>query len=89
MNRKTLVLGAVGISAGLVAACGGNNGNGGTTAVAPPPPPGQTTQEANTAQVLGLAQETSEVSSPFAVNGGAFTITDSSETSSPVPVSMM
>jgi hypothetical protein len=87
MNRKTLVLGAVGISAGLVAACGGNNGNGATTSA--PPPPGQTTQEANTAQVLGLAQETSEVSSPFAVNGGAFTITDSSETSSPVPVNMM
>lgn len=93
MNHKMLILGALGVSAGLViAGCSGSNGGGaapGAGVTPPAPPSGQTTQEASTAEVLGLAQETSEVDAPFAVNGGAFTITDTSDTSSPLPIDMM
>ena len=36
-------------------------------------------QQLDTAQVLALAQQTSEASSPFQVNGGALTLTDTSD----------
>jgi hypothetical protein len=40
----------------------------------------------DTAQVLALAQVTSESSTPIAVNGGALVLTDTTETSSPITV---
>ena len=40
-------------------------------------------------EVLGIAQETSEVNSPFVVNGGAFTFTDTSDTTYPIPINTM
>ena len=40
----------------------------------------------DTAQVLALAQVTSETSSPTAVNGGALTLNDTSETAAPISV---
>jgi hypothetical protein len=43
----------------------------------------------DTAQVLALAKQTSETSSPFAVNGGALTLTDTSDTSEPISVDGM
>jgi hypothetical protein len=36
-------------------------------------------QQLDTAQVLALAQQTSETSSPFQVNDGALTLTDTSD----------
>jgi hypothetical protein len=52
----------------------------------PTPPPTSTNMSLDTAQVLALAQATSETSSPFAVNGGAFSFTDTSETTAPISV---
>ncbi len=43
----------------------------------------------DTAQVLTLAQQTSETSDPFVVNGGAVTLNDTSETSLPVAINTM
>ena len=81
MNHKILLLGALGLTAVLVAACHDRSHN-------PPPvtPPPSTSQSLDTAQVLALAQKTSETDSPTAVNGGAVTINDTSETSAPIPV---
>jgi hypothetical protein len=66
-----------------VAACHHDNDNGA-------PPNAVTTtstaQALDTAQVLALAQQTSETSTPFAVNGNALTLTDTSETSAPIGV---
>ena len=86
MNSRTLVLSAVGLSAGMLVAGCSSNSSAPTTTVAPPPPVSQTTTQANTSQVLGIAQETSEVDTPFVVNGGAFTITDTSDTTDPLPI---
>ncbi len=84
MNSKQLLLGAAGFSltVGLLAACHDDHNNAST-----PPPP--TTVSDDTAQVLALAQKTSETSSPTMVNGGAFTINDTSETSAPIAVNAM
>ena len=83
MTIKRLLLGAVGLSAGLVAACHDDHHGG------PQPPPPSTSQSLDTAQVLVLAQQSSETSAPFAVNGGAVTLNDTSETSAPIAVNAM
>ncbi|MDB6086129.1 MAG: hypothetical protein JWN43_4010 [Gammaproteobacteria bacterium] len=82
MNTKRLFLGAAGLAVGLVAACHDDHHG------APAPPP-STSQSLDTAQVLALAQQTSETSSPIAVNGGALTLNDTSETSAPIAVNAM
>jgi hypothetical protein len=49
----------------------------------------QAPQSLDTAQVLALAQVTSEASEPIVVNGGALTLNDTSETGAPIAVSAM
>lgn len=83
MNLKTPFLFSLGICAGLVAACSNNDHPNGSLAPVPVP---QTPQALDTAQVLALAQKTSETANPFAVNGGLVTFTDTSETTSPIVV---
>jgi hypothetical protein len=39
--------------------------------------------------VLALAQQTSETSTPIAVNGGAVTLNDTSEASAPIAINAM
>ncbi|MDP9084150.1 MAG: hypothetical protein M3N50_10355 [Pseudomonadota bacterium] len=80
MNSKVLVFGALGLAAGLVAAC--HDDHRGAAIPAPP-----ATQSIDTAQVLALAQHSSDTGAPFAVNGGALTLNDSSESSAPIAVS--
>jgi hypothetical protein len=43
-------------------------------------------QQLDTAQVLALAQQTSETSSPFQVNDGALTLTDTSDSTQAVGI---
>lgn len=86
MNSKLILLGAVGLSltAGLLTACHDDHDNAST-----PPTPAPTSVSDNTAEVLVLARQTSETSSPIVVNGGAFIINDSSESSAPIAVNAM
>jgi hypothetical protein len=86
MNRKFLLLGALGLAAVLAAACHDHDNNNPPTTQAPPPPPPPAPLSLDTAQVLVVAQQTSESSTPLAVNGGALTLNDTSETSAPIPV---
>ena len=82
MKSKILLLGALG-AVSMLAACGGHDDN------AAPPATTSTSSGSmslDTAQVLAMAQVTSETSSPIAVNGGAVTLSDTSETSSPIAV---
>lgn len=87
MKSKLLSIGAWCAAASLLAACHHDNDASMTT---PPPtstpPPAMSGMALDTAQVLALAQVTSETSSPIAVNGGALTLTDSSETTAPISV---
>jgi hypothetical protein len=83
MTTKRPLLGAVGLSAVLVAACHDDHHRGS------PPPPAPTSQSLDTAQVLALAQQSSETNTPVAVNGGALTLNDTSETSAPIAVTAM
>jgi hypothetical protein len=85
MKTKLLVLGAIGVSAIVVAACH-HDDNGSSTSTSPPVSTTSTAMALDTAQVLALAQQTSETSSAFAVNGNALTLTDTSETSAPISV---
>jgi hypothetical protein len=82
MNLKIAVVGTAAIVAGTVTACGGGSGpphvNTGT------PPSMSATQSLDTAQVLAQAQVTSETALPYAVDNGALTLTDTSETSDPI-----
>lgn len=73
----------LGLSAALLAACGDGNP---TTVAAPPT---STVQKLDTAQVLAMAQKTSETTDPLVVVGGAVVITDTSETSMPITVNAM
>ncbi len=89
MKSKVLILGAICTASSMLAACGGdNNGSSNnSTTTTPPPTTSSSGMALDTAQVLALAQVTSETSTPFAVNGGALTLTDTSESSSPITVS--
>jgi hypothetical protein len=82
MSYKQCFLGVVGLTAGLVAAC--HDDHHGAPTPAPP-----TTQSLDSAQVLALAQQTSETATPIAVNGGAVTLNDTSETGAPIAVNAM
>jgi hypothetical protein len=81
MKSKFLLFGAL-CAAVMAAACHNNDGSTPATTTAPT----SSAMALDTAQVLALAQATSETSSPFTVNGGAFSFTDTSETSSPISV---
>ena len=81
MKHKMAILGVAAITAGSISACGGDNGQ--ATAMSPPP---IVNQSLDTAQVLVQARQTSEISSPYAVNDGALVLTDTSDTTEPVSI---
>jgi hypothetical protein len=85
MNTKLAIVTSVGLAAGLVSGCGTESGQSasGTT------PPVSTSQSLNTEKVLAQAQVASETTAPYAVNGGALTLTDTSETSEPMSINGM
>jgi|GEM_PF-1139650 hypothetical protein len=84
MKRKTALLGAAALAAAALSACGDHTPAGSMSMPTTP-----TTQELDTAQVLALAQKTSEVSAPIQVDDGALTLTDSSETTKAISVNGM
>jgi hypothetical protein len=86
MHTKTALLFGLGLCAGFLAACSNNDH---PDASLPPVPIPQTPQALDSAQVLSIAQKPSETASPFAVNGGLVTLTDTSETSSPIVIDPM
>jgi ABC-type uncharacterized transport system auxiliary subunit len=85
MKRKLLLVGALGLTA-VLAACHDNSNNNPPATQSTPPPPPPAPLSLDTAQVLVVAQQTSETAAPLAVNGGALTLNDTSETSAPIPV---
>ncbi len=86
MKRKLAIMTSVGLAAGLVSGCGGGDqGQAGGGSSNPPP----TSVSLSTGDVLTLAQKPSETASPFAVNGGAVMLTDTSETAEPINVNAM
>jgi hypothetical protein len=86
MNEKTAILaGATAFGCLALAACGSDG------TITPVPPavsnPGPSTTELNTADVLALARQTSETSTPFQVDGGAVALTPvNDETGEPTVV---
>ena len=82
MNTKTLIA-ALALTGGvLLAGCGHNHSGSTPTPVVVQPP-----QPLSTAQVLAIAQQTSETDDPKPVAGGALTLADANdETADPIPV---
>lgn len=85
MNRKILMAAAAALAAAALGACGSSSGGGSPPPVTPPPP-ASTAQMLDTSQLLMQARQTSETASPFAVNGGALTLTDTSDSTEPASV---
>ena len=84
MKRKTVVIGVAAAVAAILSACGHDHSAGPPS---PPTPPPSTNVNVTTSELLtGYAQKPSETASPAVVNGGMFTITDTSETTSPISV---
>jgi hypothetical protein len=81
VKHKMAILGVAAITAGSISACGGDNGQAMT--MSPPP---IVNQSLDTAQVLAQARQTSEISAPYTVNGGALVLTDTSDTTEPVSI---
>ncbi|HEY3731686.1 MAG TPA: hypothetical protein VGL28_10565 [Steroidobacteraceae bacterium] len=85
MKRITLIT-TVSALAGLgLSACGGSN----SSAPAMTQPPPSMGASLDTAGVLALAQKTSETATPFAVNDGALTLTDTSDNAPPLAIDGM
>jgi hypothetical protein len=78
MKRTIAVISTAVLVAAAATACN----DGGSSAVPVPAGP----QSLGTAQVLDQARQTTETGSPYAVNNGALTLTDTSDTSEPVSV---
>jgi hypothetical protein len=87
MKRKVAIMTSVGLAAGLVSGCGG--GNNGQTAGAGGGSTAPTSVSLATGDVLSLAQKSSETAAPFAVDGGAVMLTDTSDTSEPINIDAM
>jgi hypothetical protein len=79
MAHKLCLWGALALSVG-VASCGGND------QPSPSAPAVFIPQSVDTAQVLGLASVTSETKTPFPVDGGLVTFSDTSEITAPISV---
>jgi hypothetical protein len=79
MKHKSIKVGAAAVAAACLSACGDH----GSSSTAAPPP---MTQELDSAAVLAMAQKSSEVSQPIAVNDNALIITDTSDTTQPISV---
>jgi hypothetical protein len=87
MKRKLAIMTSVGVAAGLVSGCGGgDNGQAAMGGGGGSPP---TSVSLATGDVLSLAQKSSETATPFAVDGGAIILSDTSETSEPINVNAM
>jgi hypothetical protein len=89
MKRKATVIGVATVVAGVLAACGHDDNHPGSTTTTTPqtPPPTTTAIDVSTAELLAnYASQPSETDSPVSVNGGAFNITDTSETTTPISV---
>jgi hypothetical protein len=81
--KVKVMLPLVGVVAGsLMSACGGGDSN-------PPATQTQQPQALDTAEVLAQARVTSETAEPYAVDDGALTLTDTSETSEPISINSM
>jgi hypothetical protein len=87
MKLNIALIGAAAVAAAALSACGGGDNSQASMPSTPPTMP--TTQQLDTAQVLALAQKTSEVSAPFEVNGGMLTLTDTSDTTDAISVNGM
>jgi hypothetical protein len=87
MKSKLAILAGGALAASLVSGCGGGSSGGTMTPPAPPPPTSNLALD--TAQVLALAQQTSETQSPLPVDDDGVTLTDTSETGSPIAVAPM
>jgi len=83
MKSKVPAL-TIGVALGLLSGCGGRSDTAGMT-----PQPISTGMQLDTAGVLAMARQTSEVNSPIPVDGGAVTLTDTSETAEPISVNLM
>jgi len=85
MKTKLAIMTSVGLAAGLVSGCGSQSGQGmaGSTA------PVSTSQALDTQKVLAQAQVPTETATPYAVDAGMLTLTDTSETSEPISINGM
>jgi hypothetical protein len=94
MKRNIALIGAAAIAAAALTACGGGSdsaGNSSGMSSSSSSSSGGTSsaQQLDTAQVLALAQKSSEVDSAFEVNDGMLTLTDDSDTAEAISVNGM
>ncbi len=87
MKRKLAIMTSVGVAAGLVSGCGGGDNGQAAMGGGNGSPPSSVSLA--TGDVLSLAQKSSETATPFAVDGGAIMLSDTSETSEPINVNAM
>ena len=95
MKHKAVLIGVATVVAGVLAACGHDGQNSvatttpttTTTTPTPPTPPASTAVDVTTAELLAnYATQPSETATPVPVIAGAFNITDTSDTSTPIGV---
>jgi hypothetical protein len=94
MKRKIALIGAAAIAAAaLTACCHGSHSAGNSTGMSSSSSSSSggtsSAQQLDTAQVLALAQKTSEVSGAFEVNDGMLMLTDTSDTAEAISVNGM
>ena len=80
MVRNLLGIALIGLLAATLGACGGHQNTG------TPSNPAPSVKSLDTAGVLAIARQPSEISAPLPVNGGALVLTDTSETGEPISV---
>ena len=83
MKRLRNITSGIAVAVALLACAGGHD---------LPPPPSQPPPmglSLSTAEILAQAQVKNETDVPYAVDGGAVTINDTSETSDPISISGM
>jgi predicted small secreted protein len=93
MKRKLAIMASVGLATSIVAGCNGHGdgdiaagGNPSSGSSAPSGTTTPTSQSLDTAGVLALAKIQLDTATPFTVDSGALTLTDTSDTTTPIAV---
>ena len=86
MKRNIPVIGAAVLLVSLLTSCGGSDNGGGSASSGSGTGTGSSVMMVDTANVLAQAEQKSETTEAYTVNGGVLVFTDTTDTAEPISI---
>ena len=86
MKRNIPVIGAAVLLVSLLTSCGGSDNGGGSASSGSGTGTGSSVMMVDTANVLAQAEQKSETTEAYTVNGGVLVFTDTTDTTEPISI---